>query len=842
MSRPLRSGRWLGLTILLLVQPSAPIAAQATRPATIPDSVEIVAGPRYAGGGIRRFFLGSGYRDLWTTPMRLEVLNLQRFAGGLRPHKLGGGNQTQSLRFMAADGNEYVFRSVDKHSGLRPELKGTAVAALIQDQVSTSHPAAALVAARLLNATGILHVTPILAVMPDDSLLGEFREQFAGRLGLMEEFPGIHEGRTGFGGAVAIIDSDSLLTVLRGNPGEQIDAPALLTARLVDMLLGDWDRHGGNWKWARMREGPGASWLPLPRDRDKTFISFGGVILGAAKMAAPNLAPFEGTIQSAEGLTKNSLEFDRRLLGGLGKPVWDSAAAALVRQLTDSVIDDAMLALPVEERLSGATIAAKLKLRRDGLPGAADRFYRLIAEVADIHATDVPDRATVTRLDDRFVEVKLESGGAAPYFLRRFDWRETKEIRLYLHGGADTARITGHVPSSLPVRIIGGNGANDLIDSSWVDDPKGRARLYDRGTVTGVGYGPDTLFNREPWVLERGKLVQPSRGRGAQLAPIIGFGRDHDLGYLPRLGVAWVRYGFGRRPYVSRVGLDAEYATIVGRFRVGLTADHRYEGTPVHLMASARMSKLEVINFHGFGNLTPDSATSFFEVSQTQWQVAPAVGLALGPRSDLSFGPVVQMSVTSDRPNRFITTARPYGSGHFGQAGVRLSLRHDVRDRPSNPHRGLLVDVSGSFFPAVWDVTSPFTTVNGRARVYVTLPVPVHPILVVTGGATKVFGTFPFHEAAFIGGLGTIRSLAAQRYQGDAAEYGSVELRVPVARFALVLPWTVGVFGVVDAGRVFVRGDSPGGWHASRGVGFWINVLDTRAARKCVPFGRGGSC
>ena len=164
-----------------------------------------------------------------------------------------------------------------------------------------------------------------------------------------------------------------------------------------------------------------------------------------------------------------------------------------------------------------------------------------------------------------------------------------------------------------PVRIIGGSGTNDLIDSSFVDDPKGRARFYGQGTVTGVGYGPDTLFNREPWVLERGKLVQPGRGRGAQLAPIVGLDRDHDLGYLARLGASWTRYGFGRRPYASRVELDAEYATIVARFRLGLTADRRYEGTPVHLLASARVSGLEVISFHGFGNLTPDSATNYFD-------------------------------------------------------------------------------------------------------------------------------------------------------------------------------------------------------------------------------------
>ena len=837
----------LGLAVLALTLWASPAASQgAPPPVSRPDSVEIVPGAQYRAGWLHRFLLGAGYRNLWTTPMRVEVLNLRTFAGGLRPLKAGGGNQTQSLRFVTPDGVEYAFRSVAKADVMiQPGFRGSVVEAIYADQISASHPASALVAARLLGAAGVLHATPVLAVMPDDSLLGEFRAFFAGRLGLIEESPGTPRHHGGFAGAVAIIDSDTLLALLNRDPEERIDAPAMLTARLTDMLLGDWDRHQGQWKWARLQESPRTAWLPIPRDRDKAFISYGGMIPSLARLALPNIMAFGASYSSVQGLTVNSLEFDRRVLGGLEKSVWDSVAAELVRRISDSVIDDAVSALPPEYLPSAPQLALTLKLRRDALPGTADRFYALIAAVADIHATDAPDRATVTRVDDRFVEVRLESGNGRPYFLRRFDGLETGEIRIYLHGGCDTALITGNVRTSIPVRIIGGNGANRLIDSSRVGRSQDRAHLYDVGTVDDVGYGPDTLFNRRPWVRERGELVPPARDRGGPLGPIVGFSHNHDLGLVPRLGVYRARYGFGRRPYSSRVGLEAEYATNVGGFRVRMTADQRLESSPVHFLASARMSELEVLSFHGLGNATPDSATDYFEVRQRQWLLHPALALALGPRSDLSLGPVAQFSVTDSTPNRFISNARPYGFGRFGQAGLRLSLHHDARDQPGDPHRGLLADLTGSFFPAVWDVTSPFGEITGRARAYLTFPIPVHPILVLGGGAKKVFGRYPFHEAAFIGGRGTLRSLGAERYGGDASLYGTAELRVMLARFAFILPMNVGIFGVLNAGRVYVDGSSPGGWHTARGVGFWIGVLGLDQAtniRVCGQPGRGGRC
>jgi hypothetical protein len=828
---PRASRARLGPAALWLALWPAVVTAQVAA-ADVPaaDSVAVAAGPEYQAGGFYRFLFGNTYRDLWTTPVRVAVLNLHTFNGGLRPVKEGGGNQTKSLRLITPDGVEYVFRLVDK-TGVKipPRFKGTIVEHIARDQISAGHPAGALVAAPILAAAGVLHVTPVLAVMPDDPLLGEFQADFAGRLGMIEQVPSTPKHAAGFAGAVEIIDSDTLLARLDRDPRQRIDAHALLAARLMDMLFNDWDRHSGQWKWARMASGPTTMWLPIPRDRDKAFVSYGGLMPGLARLASPNVMSFESSYPSVRGLTWNSIEFDRRLLGGLEKPVWDSVAAALVGRVTDRVIDDAMLALPPEYRRSAPELARKLKRRRDGLPGAAERFYSLLAAVADVHATDAADRATVTRLDDRLVEVRLESGGCPPYFLRRFDRRETREIRIYLHGGDDTALVTGNVRQSIPVRIIGGNGRNRLLDSSQVGGSRDPARLDDTGKVRGVRYGPDTLYNRRPWTRENGVPVPPGPDRGRRFSPVIGLGVG-DLGGMFRLGINQNRYGFGKRPYATRIGVEAEYAAGFGGFRIGAIADHRREDSPVHFTLGARMSQLEVTSFHGFGNATADGPTAQFEVRQRQWLLQPSVALSLAPRSELSLGPVLQYSTTGSTQGRFIQASRPYGFGHFGQAGLQLTLHSDLRDQPRDPHRGAVLDLGGSLFPAVWDVKTPFGEITAGATAYLTLPIPAHPTLALRAGARKLFGAYPFHEAAFIGGSNSVRTLDPQRYAGDASLAGTAELRLPLARFPLILPLVVGVFGFTDAGRVYVDGDSPGGWHTAAGGGFWVGLLDPSTA------------
>ena len=140
----------------LMVSPLRPAAQELPAGRTVVTA----AGEQYRAGAFHRWILGRHYRDLWTTPIEVEVLDLSTFAGGITPLRRGGGRQTKSLRFLGSNGREYSFRSVDKDPSavLDSILRETVVDDLVQDGISAAHPFGALVAAPLLDATGILHV------------------------------------------------------------------------------------------------------------------------------------------------------------------------------------------------------------------------------------------------------------------------------------------------------------------------------------------------------------------------------------------------------------------------------------------------------------------------------------------------------------------------------------------------------------------------------------------------------------------------------------------------------------------------------------------------------------
>jgi hemolysin activation/secretion protein len=227
------------------------------------------------------------------------------------------------------------------------------------------------------------------------------------------------------------------------------------------------------------------------------------------------------------------------------------------------------------------------------------------------------------------------------------------------------------------------------------------------------------------------------------------------------------------------------------------------------------------------------------------------VAYALSPDSDVRFGPVAQYTASIGPPGGFLETTEPYGAGRFGAAGLRASLLHDSRDRSIHPRRGANLDVSADYFPAIWDVQGAFGAVRAGGGVYVTLPVPLKPFVGLQLRGQRVFGDFPFHQAAFIGGRGGVRTLDPQRYAGDASLSGKLEMRVPLFKFYLLLPLNTGVFAAQDVGRVYREGASPGGWHRTFGAGFWVGfheillgvrVLETDAgARSTEPALRHGA-
>jgi hypothetical protein len=824
-------------------------AAQEGRPthsdsAAAADRVTVRAGARYDAGPLLRFLMGSEYRDAWTARITVPVLRLDTFAGGLRPTERGNGKQTISLVFEGANGRQYVFRSVDKQQkgGLHKDFRGTLVEAIAQDDVTSKYPAAPVAVSPLLDAAHVLNARPTLTIMADDPALGEFRKEFAGMLGAIEERAKDSVGLNGVP-YPNVISTDHVMERLDKSSKNRIDAKAYATARLIDILVGDWDRHPDQWRWAEVERDGLNWWVPIPRDRDNAFSSIGGVTAAIYRAIRSTAVVFGPNYGSIKALTYNARELDSRFLSELPRATWDSIATAVQHEITDDVIANAFRSFPDAFRpITARSLEPSLRRRRDLLATATTAFYDELAYAVDVYGTEDADRATVQHEDDGRTRVRMYDGKhETPYFDRTFIPGETHEVRIYLGKGADTAVITGH-SKAIGVRVIGGAG-NDVLNDSTVAGQSALVAFYDDSGSNEYRTTSRTHLDRRSYVAHKAVVVgenntPPALDRGfhgSLFAP--GGAWPVEIGPVIGVGPRWTQYGFRRFPFAYSWGVRVLYAPLHDRF--GIAADMRIlrTGGGSETRFSASATAISFARFNGYGN-----ETGAGPMGETNRIWAPAYRGAvqrhfwLTPRLRVAAGPTIQY-LQPEVPNGSVADVlRPLGSTAFGAGGVAAEAELDSRNSRRYPRSGVRIQVHATGYPLVWgDAPEAFARGDFAASGYVPLPLPLEPTIALRAAGSRVWGNAPLQEAAFVGGPSTLRGFEFERFAGQSELHANAELRTRVGRVNLLLvKGELGAIALADAGRVFVNGENSSQWHHAYGGGLWFGILDRAAVASLV--------
>ena len=812
----------------------AAVAAVLGTAAAASAQQTVTAGERYRAGPLHQTLFGRDYRDAWTTPVRVEVLDPERFGGGLTVQQAGGGLSTESLRLKGRDGREYTFRSVDKNSqrAVPEDLQGTFIQDIAQDQTAAKQPAAALIVPPLLRAAGVLHVVPRLYVMPNHPFLGQYRQQFAGRLGQVEERPvDDDDGGVAFANSERIEGTEDFLEELEEEADNRVNAASFLKARLVDMMIGDWDRHPDQWRWARFDRGGVELWEPIPRDRDNAFARHEGLVMSVARRVAPQLTRYAPEYGSIYGLHFQASALDRELLSSLDRAAWDSVASFLRTRITDAVIDTAVRRLPPEYyAIDGERIRRELTARRDGLPQAARDFYELLSQEVDVYVSDKPENARIVRAADGTVTVTVTppGGGGRPSFVRRFVPDETREVRLYLRGGDDVAQVTGTGPGDILVRVIGGGGDDRLEDRSTATGGK-RTVFYDDRGNNRVELGREAKLDERPYEQPvRESLVgnpPPLRDYGTTTSMLTPTARwQTHVGPVIGAGPSRTRYGFRRQPYATFHHARIVLAPLMGGVGAEVLGDYRRTNRPTYTTFFLRANNFETTRFHGFGNDTDDEGKDRDRYLVRHNVAAGEVLLntRLGNGLRLAVGPEIRYVDARVRNDLLLSTLLPDGTSSYTQAGAVGRLMLDRRDTLLITRSGFSAMAEARAFG--WSDGAPFTRLRAHAATYV--PIGARgPSLAFRAGAESALGDFPFQEAAYLGGFGSVRGYVPQRFAGDAAVFGSAEVRQMLGEVRLIARGRLGVLGLVDAGRVYVDGDSDGGLHTALGGGVFFETI-----------------
>lgn len=813
------------------------------------DSVVFSLNPGVKDSQKHRFFWGDHYRKTYKELVKVPLLDLSTWRGGVEPVKRGGGSQTNSLRVRDGEGRQWVLRDMvkDESRTIPYPFNETFAKDVFADQFTAANPYIALTIGKMADAVGVYHPNPALYFIPKQPRLGDFNDAYGGSLYLVEErADGDWSTTSSFGFSKNIVSTNELLEKKEKNQKHRVDNNFTVRSRLFDNLLGDWDRHDDNWRWATFKDSVTGITLyrPIPRDRDQPFSKYDGLLPALIRHTVPftkQLRVYSPKIRSIKWVNYNAKYFDMTFLSEADWATWEQEAKHIRENLTDTVIWEALHDLPPEIYThDGQWIAERLKGRRENLLAIARDFYELVSQDVDVVGTNDHDYFLVERLDDDRTRVRVfatdkEGKLQERYYERTFLTHETKEIRLYGLDREDWFAIRGEVNQGILIRCIGGLGNDYFIDESFVKDRGIKTMIYDTKGNNHLQAGPETAdrttndpvmntYDRRSWDAEH------DYGTGY---PLLAFNPDD--GFVAGGGAIFTRYGFKKSPFASRHKIGGKYAFETGGW------DVKYRGEFIRalrrwdvLLEANFQGPLYTRNFFGLGNesvfwLENEGVNDdFIRVRQQLYGIYPSLRRQFGSHFSISFSTNVEAIDIENTPGRLVNKDNPdirqevFNTQFFGGGECQINFLN--ADDPVNPTQGLIFNAMAGWKANLEDPARNFSfygtelgfVLGGKKLTYAT-----------KAGIQHVEGDFEFYQGATLGSRNNLRGFRHERFTGNTAFFHQNDLRLRLFNVKnYILPFNLGVLAGYDYGRVWLKGESSDNWHDSFGGGLWISPLD----------------
>ncbi len=822
------------------------------------------ASEQYQATPWRERMLGENYRKEWYQELKVPLFNME----GLSVVKKGGGMQTLSLRMADAKGREYTLRSVEKfpENAVPEMLRKTFAQDLVQDQISAAHPYGALVIPPMAEAVGIYHTNPRLVYVPDDPGLGIYRKTFANTLAIFEERPADDwSDKAYFGNSKDIINTSKVISKIQKSNDSRVDQRFTVRSRLFDMVIGDWDRHDDQWRWATIdMKKKEKLYRPIPRDRDQAFFVNEGFLprMWSRRWAIPKFEGFDDEIAWPSGLSFNARYFDRTFLTEASKDDWIEEAKYIQAHLTDGVIENAIKLWPEEiYTLHGKEIVRKLKSRRDHLVKYAESHYEFLAREVDVTGSDKREIFSVQRQPSGDVQVTVYSTNKKgeqdeKIYDRKFLRKETKEIRLYGLGGEDKFNIEGRSSRSILVRVIGGDEMDSINDNSHVNAIGKKTLFYDLKEGSGINSGGEVRnkTSKDPQVNEYNRKAFVY----GRLAPLVYGNFNVDDGLFIGGGFLWQTQGFRKDPFKSRHILLASIAPRTNSFNLLYRGDFTEVIGKWNLELNGDFKVPNFVNnFFGWGNesvfdqdiddqpgIDADDAIDYYRYRFEEIRLEAYLSRKIGSIGQFKIGPAYQRIEIEEQggEDRYVydyAETLPYDlfSEFNSFTGVRWQLQFQKLDNPLVTRRGIRWTINGSSMKGLDKGPQDFNSFESQLSLYHTFQLPGRLTFALRAGGGINTGDYEFYQAQILDGKTELRGFRKTRFHGDSKFYTNMEVRLKLMSFNTYLfPVTFGILGFHDVGRVWYKDENgvdptaPSGksdaWHKSWGGGLWFTPFN----------------
>jgi hypothetical protein len=799
--------------------------AQSFQNSAAGDSIILAAHPDFQAGWLHTFFFGSLWRDIWTTPVRAEVV-----------HPGDSLNTTETFIPFYQDS----FRT------LPAELEVLLPVNIVNDQMCMINPFAPLVISPMLEAVHLPFRKGRLSALIITDTSDWENGKINARLGIMQgpwlNIPFDRQDSV----SNRIINTQHMLDSLEKDHQAYIDELQYLKARLIDILLGDWERSEDQWLWFSIRKNGRTCWRPVPLNHHQAFVRLNGLLPSVAHLAIPQLANCGDNISSVEHLTLTGQTLDRRILVSYTKQVWDSMATWIQGALTDSVFMEGLHQLPSNiYAKEGKNLFHLLQSRRSQLPKAAEKFYSSASSCVEIHGSNESEYAEIRRMGKHIVALKIYNHtdfSKAPIYHRLFYDDYTEEVRVLLLGGHDTIALEGDESGTIKVIIDGSIGEYELFDKTKV-----RSRLasfnpfafngttiYTSNPEIRIPAGRDIHIANDPTEIMHGqqniRAQHFHRDWGTEWSFDPWFNINPDDGFFIGGGPIWTRYAYRMDPYAEQISMRAGIASRTGRYRFDATGEFRDWFHGVRTFLQIHASQLDLSNYFGRGNETTYNQSrddaGFYDIDQRQIFFRASLDFSLQHGLSASVGSMLQLIDNNPHDGTLLDSLKPalYNrSLTFLSINARIQI--DTRTTSDLSAKRVFFSVEPSFVPSFFDNEHPFYKIRSEFRA----SAPIHDIPATTiafkVAGEKLWGKYPFFESAFLGGSQSLRGFERQRFSGNASVLGGIEIRSQVAQIPFLVPLWAGISVFTESGRVFLSGERSDRWHASIGGGLWFSII-----------------
>lgn len=825
-------------------------------PDTFPNDVEVsvYSKEETEKTGFFKSVWGEHYREVYSTKIKAKVATLDTLYGGLEIVRKGGGNQTKTLRLRTKDGRElnmrglrksatqYLQNVLFKETYIQDDFERTAVEGLILDFYTAAHPYAFSVVPDLSDAAQLFHTNPKLYFIPKHKYLGDYNEEYGGELYMIEERP--EENYTGdrtFGYADDIESTHDIIEKVREDEKYKIDENAFVRARLFDMLIGDWDRHQDQWRWAQFDQPNGDKlYRPIPRDRDQVFSNFDGALLDVMRVitgATKQLQIYDDDLKNIKWMNNAGIKLDRTLIQQAGKETWLKQAKFLQENITDDIIEKAFAKVPEEvQDKTLDEIKQNLKGRRGNLMDIATRYYEYLNELVILTGTDKDDYIEVIRQGNKETRViisRIKGGEKADVIVDKVFHRDvTKELWIYGLDDKDIFEVTGKGNNLIFTRLIGGQENDTYIIKSGR-----RVKVYDHqskpNTVKenkGAFIRFTDVYTLNLFDYEKNILYQNVT------TPAIGYNPDDGVS----LGLSYVltKNGFQRNPFSSQHRFKGGYFFATSGFSLNYDGEFSNIMNDWNLHVGGQFtSENYTNNFFGYGNETINSDDEldrdYNRVKTSIYKVKAGISKKGNFGSDYGFRAIFEGIELEDTANRFITDLISESNSEFYErrffGGLEAQFNYESFDSRLNPTRGMTFLVHAGATTEFEDTDNTHGYINANLGFYNALSKNRKLVLKTdVRSQFRIGDDLLFYQAANIGGDNGLRGYRTERFTGMRSLVSSADLRYSFNSFRTkVLPLQIGVFGGFDVGRVWLKDDVSDKWHNDYGVGFWVTAAES---------------